>query len=47
MNNEHWLLQLNTLLVKYSHMGINTELASLTLIDAWGLYLYLVRLAEA
>ena len=45
--NKQWLTNLQTLLVKYSELGIDADLASLSLNDAWGLYLHLTRLAES
>lgn len=47
MNNPDWLARLQSLSVRFSHLGIGADLAALSLIDAWGLYLYLSRLAEA
>ncbi|SFO33767.1 hypothetical protein SAMN05216332_11139 [Nitrosospira briensis] len=43
---ETWLDQLQMLCVKFSHLGVGAELASLSLIEAWGVYLYLARLAN-
>ena len=45
--NNYWLINLKTLLVKYSELGIDADLASLNVNDAWGLYLHLTRLAES
>lgn len=39
-----WLIDLEALVTKYSHLGINADLAALTLWEAWGLYLYLREL---
>lgn len=47
MNSNHWLDNLQALIVRFSYMGIDADIASLTLIDAWALYLHLSRLAES
>ena len=47
MNNKDWLKRLQTLLARFSHLGIDADIASLSLIDAWALYLHLSRLAES
>ncbi len=44
MNN--WLSGLETLLARFSHLGINADISSLTLSEAWGLYRFLTRLAD-
>lgn len=47
MNNNYWLERLQTLLARFSHLGLDTDMSSLSLIDAWALYLHLSRLVEA
>jgi hypothetical protein len=46
MNND-WLKRLQVLIARFSHLGIDADIASLSLIDAWALYLHLSRLAES
>jgi hypothetical protein len=46
MNNETWLERLQMLSDRFSYLGIGSDLASLSRLEAWGLYLYLTRLAE-
>jgi hypothetical protein len=46
MNSETWLERLQTLSVRFSHLGIGADLATLSLIELWGLYLFLSRLAD-
>lgn len=43
--NSDWLERLQTLSARFSGMGIGVDLASLSLIELWGLYCYLSRLA--
>ncbi len=45
--NENWLEQLEMLLVRFSHLGIGADVASLSLIELWALYLYLSRLVNS
>ena len=47
MNDNHWLKRLQMLIARFSHLGIDAYIASLSLIDAWALYLHLSRLAES
>lgn len=47
MNNNHWLKRLAMLIARFSYLGIGADIASLSLIDAWALYLHLSRLAES
>ena len=47
MNNNDWLKHLQVLIARFSHLGIDADIASLSLIDAWALYLHLSRLAES
>jgi hypothetical protein len=46
MKND-WLKDLQMLLARFSNLGIDADIASLSLIDAWALYLHLSRLAES
>ncbi len=46
MNNEHWLERLQMLCARFSHLGISPDLAALSMIELWGLYLFLSRLAD-
>lgn len=44
--NSDWLERLQTLSVRFSGMGVGADLAALSLIELWGLYCYLSRLAD-
>lgn len=44
--NKIWLEQLEMLLVRFSHLSIGVDVASLSLIELWALYLHLSRLAD-
>lgn len=46
MNNLNWMERLQCLSVRFSHLGIGADIASLSIIEAWGLYLFLSRLAD-
>ena len=46
MNNETWLERLQSISVQFSHLGIGADLTALSLIELWGLYLFLSRLAD-
>ena len=46
MNDETWLERLEMLLVRFSHFGIGADVASLSMIELWELYLYLSRLVD-
>jgi len=46
MNQEVWLDELQTLCERFSHLGIGADLASMSLVELWGLYCYLTRLAD-
>jgi hypothetical protein len=41
-----WLEHLQTLCVRFSRLGIGADLATLSLVELWGLYCYLSRLVE-
>ena len=47
MNNNDWLERLQTLMARFNYIGIDADIASLSLIELWGLYCYLSRLAES
>ena len=46
MNND-WFKRLQMLTARFSYLGIGADIASLSLIDAWALYLHLSRLADS
>jgi hypothetical protein len=46
MNEPHWLQRLQMLAVRFSHLGLGADLAALSLVEQWGLYCYLSRLAD-
>lgn len=46
MNNLDWLERLQSLSARFSHLGMSADLSALSVIEAWGLYLFLLRLAE-
>jgi len=46
MNNNQWLSRLQTLIARFSYMGLDADIASLSLIELWGVYCYLSRLVE-
>jgi hypothetical protein len=46
MNNLDWMERLQSLSVRFSHLGIGADLAALSIVEAWGLYLFLSRLAD-
>jgi len=45
MNNDDWLVRLQMLIAKFNY--VDADIATLTIIEAWGLYLHLSRLAES
>lgn len=47
MTNQYWLIQLEMLLVRFSYLGITSEIAALSLTELWGLYLQLNKMAGA
>jgi len=47
MNSNHWLNHLQMLIARFSHLGIGQDIASLSLIELWGVYCYLSRLADS
>lgn len=44
--SEAWPDRLEMLLVRFSHLGIGPDVASLSLIELWSLYCYLSRLVD-
>ncbi|MBX9901802.1 MAG: hypothetical protein K2Y28_13555 [Burkholderiaceae bacterium] len=42
-----FIKELEMLIMRYSYLGIGADLASMSMIELWGLYCYLQRLAEA
>ena len=46
VNDENWLERLQTLFVRFSHLGLTDDMAGLSLIELWGLYRFLSRLAD-
>ena len=36
-----WLKELQMLILKYSHLGINPDLSTMTLSELWGVYCHL------
>ncbi len=45
--DETWLERLEMLLVRFSHLGISVDVASLSLIKLWAVYLHLSRLSDS
>lgn len=41
-----WLERLKFLIVRFSHLNIGADVASLSLFELWSLYVYLSRLAD-
>lgn len=46
MNNLDWRERLQCLSVRFAHLGIGADLAALSIVEVWGLYLFLSRLAD-
>lgn len=46
MNNEAWLERLQMLSARFSHLGMGDDLAALSIIELWGVYRFLSRLAD-
>jgi hypothetical protein len=42
-----WLEHLEMLLVRFSYLGIGADIASLSLIELWTVYRFLLRLADS
>ncbi len=47
MSAPRWLDDLHALAARFSGYGITPDLAALTLAEAWGLYVFLEKLAAA
>jgi len=45
MSNQYWLIELEMLLVRFSHLGLNGGITSMGLTGLWGLFLHLSRMA--
>ena len=45
MNDPAWLDELQALAARFAGLGIGPDLAALTVAEAWGLYLFLARMA--
>jgi len=41
-----WLERLQCLAARFPELGIGPELAALSMAEAWGVYLFLARLAD-
>lgn len=41
---DDWLIRLYWLAARFSHLGVEADLAALSLADAWALYRFLSRL---
>ena len=41
-----WLKHLETLIARFSHLGISPDIDSFTLSESWALYLYLTRIGD-
>ncbi|MDG1096226.1 MAG: hypothetical protein P8N23_01185 [Methylophilaceae bacterium] len=46
MNNNDWLEQLKMLLARFSYLNLDADIATLSMVELWGLHCYLSRLAE-
>ncbi len=46
MTND-WLLRLECLIARFSHLGVGADIGSLSLIELWGLYLHLSRMVDS
>ena len=44
--NNNWLERLEMLIVRFSHLGLGEDVASLSLIELWALYVHLSRLMD-
>jgi hypothetical protein len=45
MNAPTWLEKLEWLVVRFSHLGVTADMASMTMIELWALYRFLSGLA--
>lgn len=46
MSND-WLERMQTLVARFSHLGISADMAALSLTELWALYCHLSRLADS
>ena len=46
VSDERWPERLQMLCERFSYLGIGADLAGLSMIELWGLYLFLLRLYE-
>lgn len=46
MSEETWLVRLKMLVERFSHLGLDADMAALSLIGLWGLYRSLSRLVD-
>ena len=46
MSAPDWFIRLQTLVLRFPEQGFGSDLSALTTAEAWGLYLYLSRLAD-
>lgn len=46
MDNIQWLERLQTLLARFSYLNLDADIALLSLIELYGVYCYLSRLAR-
>jgi hypothetical protein len=46
MNCPDWLSELESLVIRFPHMGVSEDLAALSLTEAWGVLQMLRKLAD-
>jgi len=46
MRAEGWLAQLQSLAARFPQTGVGQDLAGMAMADLWGLYRFLLRMAE-
>jgi hypothetical protein len=47
MQNDYWKDESNILFARHSYLNLNADIASPNLVEFWGVYCYLPRLAES
>jgi hypothetical protein len=47
MKTHCWMTELQALAMRFAGYGFNADLASMAVADAWGVYLFLSRMAGA
>ena len=47
MQSNNWLERLETLLERFSYLGIGADIAAMSLFELWALYLLLSRMVES